>query len=567
MSRVLRFLASFLLCLPLLARPAALPGDLTGIWFDEHQPGWGVGLTQQNDTIFATLFTYDANGAPSWNVASLQLALLPIAHDSCGTVQLSGPLYRTQWPSFGSASNPQGSVQAQAVGALTVLVATEPQNAGCDRNTVNIRYNFGDAQSIATVTRQTWSSNQAHLYGQYAAGLVLNLEPLPCPSNSPSPDGFMPAAGHQLSINVAADGTGPAGVRLLWGTGIDTVCQISGTYSQSGQLGAVSGAMSCGPIGSGLVSVGTAQVSSLRVSDAGFIGDVALGTTCPMVGTVSGARRPSQSFAAIPGDVTGVWFDASHPGWGIGLAQQNDAVFAALFTYDANGLPAWYVASRLENAGVLDFGPCASMSLTGPLYRTTWPAFGSATNPQGSMQFQSVGTMTVIVPTLPQGTSPGACDRNSASVRYSIDGVQSAVTVTRQTWSSDQARLYGVFTGGVVFNPPAASCADLNDFPTLPPQNQQMTINASATSTGVRLGWSTGIDTVCEILGSYSQGGQLGALTGTFGCGPINFGPPPSMGPIRLSSLSVSDSGFVADLALDVGSCTYFGAIGGARRP
>ncbi|HEX7558259.1 MAG TPA: hypothetical protein VF386_03635, partial [Usitatibacter sp.] len=125
----------------------------------------------------------------------------------------------------------------------------------------------------------------------------------------------------------------------------------------------------------------------------------------------------------------------------------------------------------------------------------------------------------------------------------------------------------GQFTGGLVFLSPASSCADLNDYPTLPASGRQMTINGSANGAGVLLGWSTGTDTVCEILGTYAQGGQLGALTGTFGCGTINFGPPASMGPIRLSSLSVSDSGFTADVALDVGTCSYFGTIAGARRP
>jgi hypothetical protein len=93
-----------------------------------------------------------------------------------------------------------------------------------------------------------------------------------------------------------------------------------------------------------------------------------------------------------------------------------------------------------------------------------------------------------------------------------------------------------------------------------------MTITGSADGLGVRLLWGTGIDTLCQVDGTYSQGGQLGALTGSFGCGPIT-GIPPSMGPIRLSSLSVSDSGFVADVALDVGTCRYFGTIAGARRP
>ena len=32
----------------------------------ESESGWGVNLTQQGSTIFATWFTYDASGNPLW---------------------------------------------------------------------------------------------------------------------------------------------------------------------------------------------------------------------------------------------------------------------------------------------------------------------------------------------------------------------------------------------------------------------------------------------------------------------------------------------------------------------
>jgi hypothetical protein len=262
-----------------------------------------------------------------------------------------------------------------------------------------------------------------------------------------------------------------------------------------------------------------------------------------------------------------MWFDAHHPGWGIGLVQQNDAVFATLFIYDASGAPVWYVASRMTNSGVA-FDPCGSMALTGQLYRTNWPSFGSAQNPQGTMQVQSVGNFVVTVATAP-GTA-GSCDRNSASVLFSIDGALSTMQVTRQTWSTNQARLYGQFAGGLVFRTPASTCPDLNDYPMLPASGRQLSINGSADSSspnGVRLIWGTGIDTVCAISGTYLQGGQLGSVAGTLSCGPIGGSSLTSVGPILLSSLYVSDSGFVGEITLDAYSCHYLGTLGGARRP
>src|SRR5258705_3925577 len=175
----------------------------------------------------------------------------------------------------------------------------------------------------------------------------------------------------------------------------------------------------------------------------------------------------AQAASTLPGDATGMWLDARHPGWGLGLVQQNDAVFATLFTYDAGGAPVWLVASRLQSSGI-NFDPCGTMPLSGALYRTSWPAFGSASNPAGNVSVDQVGTITVTVVTQPHGIN--GCDRNTALVRYSIDGTTTEVGVTRLSWTSLQARLYGQFTGGFVFRPGATSCPASAPFPSAAPQ-------------------------------------------------------------------------------------------------
>ncbi len=43
---------------------------MTGLWWNQDESGWGVGLTQQFGVIFATLYTYDFEGRPTWYVAS-----------------------------------------------------------------------------------------------------------------------------------------------------------------------------------------------------------------------------------------------------------------------------------------------------------------------------------------------------------------------------------------------------------------------------------------------------------------------------------------------------------------
>jgi hypothetical protein len=43
---------------------------ITGLFYNSSESGWGVNLVQQSSIIFATLFTYDTNGFPTWYVAS-----------------------------------------------------------------------------------------------------------------------------------------------------------------------------------------------------------------------------------------------------------------------------------------------------------------------------------------------------------------------------------------------------------------------------------------------------------------------------------------------------------------
>ena len=40
--------------------------DHTGSWFDPANSGWGISLTEQGDVLGGVLFTYDANGEPTW---------------------------------------------------------------------------------------------------------------------------------------------------------------------------------------------------------------------------------------------------------------------------------------------------------------------------------------------------------------------------------------------------------------------------------------------------------------------------------------------------------------------
>jgi hypothetical protein len=103
------------------------------------ESGWGVNFTQQGDVIFATWFTYDADGSPLWLSATTN-------QSSAGVY--TGTLYRTTGPAFSASALNPNQVVATPVGTLTLTFA-----AG-DRGTFAYVVN-GVSQSKA-ITRQVF---------------------------------------------------------------------------------------------------------------------------------------------------------------------------------------------------------------------------------------------------------------------------------------------------------------------------------------------------------------------------------------------------------------------------
>jgi hypothetical protein len=74
------------------------------------ESGWGVNLTHQGDTIFASWFTYDTDHTPLWLVVTAPKAAPGV---------YSGTLYRTTGPAFNAVPFNPANVVGTAVGAAT----------------------------------------------------------------------------------------------------------------------------------------------------------------------------------------------------------------------------------------------------------------------------------------------------------------------------------------------------------------------------------------------------------------------------------------------------------------
>ena len=106
------------------------------------ESGWGVNITHQGDILFATWFTYDANGKGLWLVMSNGV--------KTGARSYSGTLYRTTGPAF--SANPWNPSQVTATPAGTATFTFNDASTGTFAYTVD-----GISQSKA-ITREVFAT-------------------------------------------------------------------------------------------------------------------------------------------------------------------------------------------------------------------------------------------------------------------------------------------------------------------------------------------------------------------------------------------------------------------------
>jgi predicted dienelactone hydrolase len=110
------------------------------LWWNPAESGWGINLTQQGSTIFATWFTYNQNGKPLW--------LSVTAEPEGGSY--AGVLYQTSGPAYSAVPFDPANVVLMPVGSATLTFA--------DGNNATFGYTaFGISQS-KTITREVFQS-------------------------------------------------------------------------------------------------------------------------------------------------------------------------------------------------------------------------------------------------------------------------------------------------------------------------------------------------------------------------------------------------------------------------
>ena len=85
------------------------------LWWQPSEPGWGLNVAHQGETLFATWFTYGEDGRGQWLVAS------DVRRQPTG--EYRGRLYRTQGVYFAAIAGAATSTPPVDVGEVTLTFA------------------------------------------------------------------------------------------------------------------------------------------------------------------------------------------------------------------------------------------------------------------------------------------------------------------------------------------------------------------------------------------------------------------------------------------------------------
>jgi len=211
----LRMLLVGLLLLAGSARSNTFGTDLTDLWWNPNESGWGVTMTHQNEVVFLTFFVYGVDNKPTWFTAQASFSGI----NGQGAAVFSGPMYQTSGPWFGTTFNPNG-VGVRQVGIATITVFVESGS---------LTYSVDGVTVTKSITRQTFRTNQ--LSGRYLGAIVQTQSG--CTNQQPNGTFEVPTA-----ITVSNSSTT---FSLVTSDG----CTYSGNYAQDGRMGRSAGSYTC----------------------------------------------------------------------------------------------------------------------------------------------------------------------------------------------------------------------------------------------------------------------------------------------------------------------------------
>ena len=248
-------------CFSTPVRATAFSTDQSDLWWNPAESGWGIQFVDRADTIFATMFVFDANNVSTWYVATMP---------ATGAQTWTGDLYAvTHGTWFGNPTfTPIGPNDVRKVGTMT-WNAPSPTNG-------TLTYTVDGHLVTKQLVRQFIALDD--FSGTFRGGIHQTASGCNNPADNNTLEDFATVATTQQGSSFAFTLTSQLGL----------ACSFTGTLAQDGRFGRASGTATCAgkaqPVTLSTMVVG---VNSLTLHyDAADTGD-----GCKTSGYFSGARH------------------------------------------------------------------------------------------------------------------------------------------------------------------------------------------------------------------------------------------------------------------------------------
>jgi hypothetical protein len=188
-----------------------------GLWWAPNgaESGWGINIAHQDDILFATWFTYDAQGRATWLVAS--------DARSSSRNNYSGTLYRTSGPAFNATPFDPAKVTRTPVGSFALQVI--------DFDNALLTATVDGTTVTKPLAKQVFASPEPYCTWTSAPAAIANYTDLWWASPAGSESGWGLNIEHQGDILFITWFTYDGGGQPMWFVGSDLEKTGNATYS------------------------------------------------------------------------------------------------------------------------------------------------------------------------------------------------------------------------------------------------------------------------------------------------------------------------------------------------
>ncbi len=239
--------------------------NVQDIWWNPNESGWGITISHQGNTIFATWFVYASSGQPLWFVSTMRQG------GTCPGVSYCGDLFQTTGTGFAIVPFvPLAAANVTTVGAARLTFPTARSGV--------LNYNVNGVAIEKQIERQFLAT--LPLGGTYIGGLQRDISG--CANAA-----LNGSRRDQTSYLVALT---PDGKTLSITESGGTLCRFTGAYQQFGSTFEATGNYTCAAEG----TTGTWRAAEGVVTESTFSAKLTLSVggdpTCNALAAIGGFK-------------------------------------------------------------------------------------------------------------------------------------------------------------------------------------------------------------------------------------------------------------------------------------